>query len=294
MKPESDVSVRYPDYFKKANPFLRLANTESGNLGMNFDFMDNQVKYSKVKHWYQSGLLPNGLSFNDIWDGEKGTQMPFFTIMRHEENVTVHDGPWGPRPRVSLLFDYVSFERLYYNCVALTTLFDKVNDKIGTVIYLRHVGREAEEQLLSLIPDEMRAKVRAEWVQGEGAKHLFDVSKFSLAFNKSLFKDDYKINPQDPYGSMMDYLFMKSGRFTLDVIGKNYYPTSVDTPQYSLLKDASLFMSKEIVKGEGNRASYFPNISFIMVKGANNTVNYYTMFANRFFEYVNYFKTEGP
>jgi hypothetical protein len=295
VKPESDVAVRYPNYFKEANPYLEMANTGTSNFIMNFKFTSNQVKYSKVKHRHQMGLLPNGFSFDDIWDGEGGTQMPFFTIMRHEKNVSVHDGPWGPRQRVSQLFDYVSFERLYYNCVGLTTLFDNINDKIGTVLYLRDVGREVEEQLLSLIPDHLRAKVRAEWVQGEGAKHQFDVSKFSLKFNPELLKrPGFVMNENDPYGSMMDYLLLKSGRFSSKVISTNYYPMSNDTPQYAQLKAASLEMNREIVKGEFNRAHHFPNISYLMVKGAGSAVTYYTIVANRFYEYINYLPLKEP
>lgn len=296
VRPESDVSVRYPEFFKEANPHLAMANTGVSNTLMNFQFKSNQEKYSRVKYRHQLGLLPNGFSFDDIWDGEDGTQMPFFTIMRHEKTVSVHNGPWGPRPRVSLLFDYVSFERLYYNCVGLTTLFDNVTDKLGTVLYLRDVGREAEEQLLSLIPDNLRAKVRAEWVQGEGREHMFDVSKFSLKFNVENLKDrhpGYVVDPNDPYASMMDYLLLRSGVFTAEVVGTHYYPTSQDTDQYALLKDASQAMSKEVVKGEGNRVTHFPNVSYIVVRGTGGT-NYYTMIANRFYEYVNYLPIPPP
>jgi len=295
VKPESDVSVRYLDFFKHANQYLQMANTVFSNLMLNVSFKSNQEKYSQIKQKYQKALFPNGFTFNDIWDGENGTQMPFFTIMRHEENVSVHEGPWGPRPRVSLLLDYVSFERLYYNCVGLSTLFDNINDKIGTVLYLRDMGREAEEQLLSFIPEELREKVRAEWIQGEGRKHMYDASKFSLKFNRNLLNiSEFKIDSNDPYGSLMDYLLLKSGRFSKRVIGTNYYPTSQDTPQYAKLKALSIAMSKEEVKGEGNRATHFPNISYLIVKGENQSINYYTIIANRFYEYVNYLKLEEP
>lgn len=297
VKPESDVSVRYPDFFKHANPYLEMANTGSGNVTMNFRFKKNQEAYSQVKHNHQRGLLPNGFTFEDVWDGEAGQQMPFFTIMRHETTVTVHEGPWGPRPRVTLLFDYVSFERLYYNCVGLTTLFDKITDKLGTVLYLRDVGREAEEQLLSLIPNELRDKVRAEWVQGEGAKkeNMYDVSKFSLPFNRELLKiADYKIDAQNPYGSMMDYLLLKSGRFSRKVIGTNYYPTAIETAELSLLRETGNQMGREVVRGEGNRATHFPNISYLIVRNADGSVSYYTIIVNRFYEYVNHLPIPLP
>lgn len=292
IKPESDVAVRYPDFFKEANPFLQMANTGNGNLKMNFSFKENQEKYSAVKNKYQKALLPNGLSFEDIWDGEGETQMPFFTINRHEKNVTVYNGPWGPRHRVSLLWDYVTFERLYYNCVALPTLFDRVNDNVGTVLYLRDVGRELEEQMLSLIPDEMREVVRKEWIQGKGRDHLYDTSKFSLKFNPVIREQmrarGADFDPKNAFNSMIDFLLLKSGKFSNTIIGNHYYPTSVDKPQYALLKELSIFMSKVQNKGEGHQANYFPNISYIIVRGAGDTFTYYTMIANRFYEYINY------
>ncbi len=288
VKPESDVAVRYPDYFKYTNSYLGMTNVSLSNVVLQATYKSNQVAYSKVKQHFQQQLLPNGFSFDDIWDGEKGTQMPLFTINRHEKTVSVHDGAWGPQQRVSLLFDYVSFERLYYNCVALATLFDKIIDKMGTVFYLRDVGREVEEQMLSFVPEEYRQIVRKEWIQGEGAKHRYDDSRFALGFNQSLklFKD-FEIDPKRPFTSMMDYLLLKSGRYTKQIVGNNHYPISQGSEEYHKLKQASLFMSQEQVIGQGHRAHHFPNISYLIVKG-NSQVRYYTLIANRFYDYVNY------
>ena len=93
---------------------------------------------------------------------------------------------------------------------------------------------------------------------------------------------------------MMEYLLLKSGRFSHGTIGNNYYPTSVDTPQYSLLKAASLYMSNEVLADEGNRATHFPNVSYLMVRGSGSKVNYYTIIANRFYEYINYLPLSEP
>jgi len=294
VRPESDVAVQFPEYFKEANPYLEMTNTVSNNFLTHFRYKSNQEKFSLIKNKYQQLLLPYGFSFEDIWDGEGGTQTAFYTINRHEKNVSVHDGAWGPRQRVSLLWDYATFERLYYNCVALTTLHDNVNDKVGTVLYLRDVGREAEEQLLSLVPDEMRQVVRDEWIQGEGRKHMYDTSLFTMKFNPALLGQLQAVgmafDPKNAFASAMDYLLLKSGRFVAPLMD-NYYLNPMHAkakPQYAALKDASIFMSNQQVAGEGNRATHFPNVSYLIVRGEGDTFTYYTIAANRFYKYINY------
>lgn len=301
VKPESDVSVRYKDYFLEANSHLDMTNVSFSNILLNmnktvngFSFKANQERYSKVKQRYQKALLPNGFVFEDIWDGEQGTQMPMFTINRHEKTVSVHNGAWGPQQRISLLFDYSIFERLYYNCVALSTLHDMLFDKLGTVMYLRDVGREAEEQLLSFIPESYRENIRAEWIQGRGAQNRYDDSRFALKFNQELLKrEDFKIDANDPFISMMDYMLLKSGRFTKQIIGDNHYPISQGSPEYMKLKALSTEMSKKNASGQGSSAYYFPNVSYLIVKAQDSSVRYYTIVANRFYNYVNYLPLES-
>jgi len=301
VKPESDVSVRYKDYFLEANRYLDMTNVSDRNYLLNinktinpYSFKSNQEKYGKVKQRYQNALLPNGFVFEDIWDREKATQMPLYTINRHEKTVSVHEGAWGPQQRVSLLFDYVSFERLYYNCVALSTLYDKLVDKMGTVMYLRDVGREIEEQMLSFVPEEFRAKVRAEWIQGRGAEHRYDESRFALKFNTELMKiKDFVIDANRPFTSMMDYMIVKSGRFSSKIIGENHYPISTGTAEYMKLKALSIDMSQRAAAGSTSRAYNFPNVSYLLVKAQDGSVRYYTVIANRFYDYVNYLPLES-
>jgi len=301
VKPESDVSVRYKDYFLEANPYLAMTNVSNKNYLLNlnktanpYSFKSNQEKYSKVKQRYQKALLPNGFVFEDIWDGENATQMPLFTINRHEKTVSVHEGAWGPQQRVSLLFDYVSFERLYYNCVALSTLYDKLIDKMGTVMYLRDVGREIENQMLSFVPEEYREKILAEWIQGRGAENRYDDSRFTLKFNRELLKrDGFVIDPARPFTSMMDYMIVKSGRFSSKIIGENHYPTSTGSPEYLKLKNLSVYMSERANPGSTSRAYNFPNVSYLRVKAQDGSVRYYTIIANRFYDYINYLPLES-
>ncbi len=302
LKPESDVSVRYKNFFLEANPYLEMTNVSDRNYMLNinktanpFSFKSNQENYGKIKQRYQKALLPNGFVFEDIWDGEKGTQMPLYTINRHEKTVSVHEGAWGPQQRVSLLFDYVSFERLYYNCVALSTLYDKLVDKMGTVMYLRDVGREIENQMLSFVPEEYREQVLSEWIQGRGAKNRYNDSRFILPFNKELLKREaFTIDPSRPFLSMMDYMIVKSGRFTNQIIGPNHYPISTGSSEYLKLKALSNYMSQRADSAAiPSQAYYFPNVSYILVKAQNGTVRYYTMIANRFYDYVNYLPLES-
>lgn len=288
LKPESDVTVQIPDFFKYANPYLGMTNVSFSNVLLQAEYKSNQVAYSKIKQHYQQHLFPKGLAFEDIWNGEQGTQMPLFTITHHEKTASVHDGAFGPQQRVSLLFDYATFERLYYNCVALTTLFDKITDKMGTVWYLRDVGREVEEQMLSFIPEDLRETVRAEWIQGEGTRNRYDDSRFALPFNENLLaRKDLSVDPKRPFESMMDYMLLKSGRFTQQIVGNNHYPISKGSNEYYKFKALSEYMSQEIVAGEGHRAQHFPNISYIAVEGPSG-VHYYTVVANRYYDYVNY------
>jgi hypothetical protein len=288
LKPESDVTVQFSNFFKSANSYLDMTNVSLSNIYLQSQFQKNQVEFSKVKQRYQGTLRPNGFMIDDIWDGEQGTQMPLFTVNRHEKTVSVHDGAWGPMQKVTLLFDFASFERLYYNCVALTTLFDAMKDKMGTVFYLRDMGREIEEQMLSFLPEQYRNSVRAEWIQGLGAQNRYDDSRFILPFNKNLNQlSGFTIDPKQPFASLMNFILLKSGRFSKEIVGKNHYPSSQGTEEYQKLKTAGIFMSQKQDQELGHRAHYFPNVSYLIVK-AQKDLRYYTLVANRYYKYVNY------
>jgi hypothetical protein len=306
IKPESDVAVRYPEFFEEAKTHLDMANVGASNgttnLAMNFSFKKQQIEYGKIKRKYQNALLPNGLTFDDVWDGENETETAFFTLMRHEGTVSIHNGAWGPMQRVSLLFDYVTFERMYYNCVGLSSLFDNINDKIGTVLYLRDVGRELEEQFLSLIPDEARQKIRNDWIQGAGAKssNLYDATSFALPYNyKQMTKFGNYYDRNSPYYSTLFALLTQSGRFTEKSVSKYFYPTSVDSDEMKKLKEATKILSQKsnaasIDGSPGNPAHHFPTVSYIMIKNSDGSNHYYTVVVSRFYEYINYLPLTPP
>ena len=160
LKPESDPSAIDP---KLGRPnWEHLVPGDAAIVSREWQYLSSYEKQLRR-------LRPGGLSIQDIWvgDGVEG-QHPWLTLLRHDKNATVHRGAVGGRPETLWLLNYANLERLYYNLVVAFKPWGHAGHKMEAWKYMGFVRAEAEDLVVSLLPEVYRVPVRDAWTTGFG------------------------------------------------------------------------------------------------------------------------------
>lgn len=105
----------------------------------------------------------NGLTLNDIWDGDGHNTNAVLTIMRHDNNAAVFKGAVGDITKTAFVLDYSTFERLVYNLVVNFDVFGNVGHQLLSRIYMDIIRMDAEDAYLNFLPEYSRIKLKSEW-----------------------------------------------------------------------------------------------------------------------------------
>lgn len=114
-----------------------------------------------------------GLTLDDLWQGEalrpgemEHNRNAWLSITRHDISTTVQYGIRGGMPQSSWILTYANFERLYYNLVVNFKYWGSALHKVGTWRSMSHERMDGEDLFLSLLPPDVRNKVRIDWSGG--------------------------------------------------------------------------------------------------------------------------------
>jgi len=187
IDPKHDVSV--------LNPKLGL---ETWNTFMNRSILDNDA-YEAAYGAALAKLRPKGYTIDAIWNGDGENPNAWLTVLRHETNVSVMKGRQGGIPRTQWLMDYSGFERIYYDTVANFQYWSGDIPKLSTLVFFNYLRQEFEDNVLLLLPENERGKIRAQWTQGIGEIGL-DVMPFAGADQPT----QVETSKQDPLLSLID------------------------------------------------------------------------------------------
>ncbi|MFC1747959.1 fatty acid cis/trans isomerase [Pseudomonadota bacterium] len=222
MAPDSDISVNVPGFFDMTSGSKdKNGDVPLGELLMVPAFNPNQYAfpyfYSARQHEYEryhAELLakhfPDGFSEKDIWDGVNESAFnetshnrnALLTIYRHDLSVSVHEGRMGNVPKTAWVIDYPVFERTYYNLVAAFDVYGSMVHKLRARVYMERLRREAEDNFLTFLPQEMRMPVRKSWYQRDESKDDDETTIVVDRERKTFYPEKLKTQVQATYADV--------------------------------------------------------------------------------------------
>jgi hypothetical protein len=156
LKPDSDPSAADP----------KLGNTDYSHLDPNTSSGSANASFTSLFEARMKELKPNGLTEQDLWDGDKTDKNAWITVFRHGKSASAHYGPLGQMPETLWVLDYANFERLYYDLVVLFKVWSKATDQIGTWRTMSNVRAHGEDLFLMFMPEDQRDALRLQFTPG--------------------------------------------------------------------------------------------------------------------------------
>ena len=171
LDPKSDLSVTDPSYLQAAAPLLDLpVSAIGGDLKERASkfLSEGPAEYLRFrdKRYNSAPSHADGLTYDDIWDGDGTNTSARLTIYRHFDNASVVTGFAGAVPETAWVIDFPLFERIYYDLVAGFDVFGSVEHQLTTRLYMDGLRREGETIFLSFLPPDVRKPLHDEWYHG--------------------------------------------------------------------------------------------------------------------------------
>ncbi|WP_105189497.1 fatty acid cis/trans isomerase [Pseudoalteromonas sp. T1lg48] len=137
-----------------------------------------QSEFLEAKAALANEVFADGqhLTADILWQGEGHNDNAALTIFRHFNSATVVKGWVGEAPKTAWVLDYSLFERIHYLLVAGFDVYGNVGHQLLTRLYMDFLRMEGEDNFLSLLPAEARAKLRAHWYR-RSPKNLVEFLK---------------------------------------------------------------------------------------------------------------------
>jgi len=219
----------------------------------------------------------NGTGLDEIWNGDQVNPNAVLTVFRHGENAKVLKGPVGDSSKTAFLLDYALFEKLAYDLVINFDVYGTMGHQLLTRIYMDLIRMEAENNFLSLLPQETRSKTKASWYQG-----LLSTGKLVLLSEYDFPRNSISIAYDQSQGSSQNQLYQKIlfHRLNPTVRGPddsiNWHQLKVNSPANRA--EASL---RRIAQLRGEKTRFLPELSYIIVSKQGKKTEVYTLIHNR-------------
>lgn len=169
--PAQEQYVSNEDHRRKATPLLGLPGEKSHILDLGSEWLKYQNKrnrYRDLRTRQYHRAFNQGLSLNNIWDGDGHNNNAFLTVFRHHNSASVERGWWGRNPKTLWLMDYPLFERTYYELVVNFNVFGSVSHQAQTRLYFDLIRNGGETNFLQLLPPQQRKAIYHDWYAGSG------------------------------------------------------------------------------------------------------------------------------
>ena len=294
LDPESDETIRHPEFLVEQADNLRLPTERGSNMSVLETFTnkyrERYAKFYEAKDALYNRVAPAGLGLEGIWRGNTAEDAPFLTIYRHFDSASVVRGAVGDFPRTLWVIDYSQFERIYYALVAGFDVFGNVSHQANVRRYMDYLRIEGEVNFINFLPPEERAPLLSSWYLGDGVfEDTEDHNVISARPSRVPYTTD---DPKRELVEMVvnDHLLPET-RIAFDPV--NYHAAGVETP-----------MPAQFVTGEdvlnGFRALNAPgtgfirhitsseaNVLLVRVRGWDGPFESFTIVINRWHDNVN-------
>ncbi|TCI01982.1 9-hexadecenoic acid cis-trans isomerase [Corallincola luteus] len=262
-----------PDLMKSAR-LSQFINEQAVNLDLPAEKdtvvlpLSNWLNYShaerrflKAKSEFMNKVFQDGehLTPNLIWDGDGVNQNASLTIIRHFDSASVMQGLVGKPPKTAWIIDYTLLERIHYLLTAGFDVYGNFGHQLLTRMYMDFLRMEGESNFLTLLPEESRSKALQSWYQG-ASKELNDYLDTGVGQFHQPTAIRYRT--EDPKAELYDLLKQRLAK----VLPDNY---EVDSSQ--LTETSKALLKKLEVNISGDRATLFPELTFIMIEQTDPT-----------------------
>ena len=294
LDPESDETVRHPEFLVDQADNLRLPTERGSNMSVLETFTDKYreryAKFYEAKDALYNRVAPEGLGIEGIWSGNTAEDAPFLTIYRQFDSASVVRGAVADFPRTLWVIDYSQFERIYYALVAGFDVFGNVSHQANVRRYMDYLRLEGEVNFLSFLPPADRAPLLRSWYLGDG---VFEDTEDHNVISARPTRVPYTTD--DPKRELVELVvndhLLPQTRIAFDPV--NYHAAGEETP-----------LPERFVTGEdvlnGFRALNAPgtgfirhvtssevNLLFVRVRGWDGPFESFTIVINRWHDNVN-------
>ena len=256
-------------------------------FSLNKELVKKRNDFRQAKQAFLKKHRPNGLTLNDIWNGEQTNDNAMLTILRHDQSSRVVKGAFGDISKTVFVVDYSILERLVYNLVVNFDVYGNVGHQYLTRIYMDLIRMEAENNFLDFLPTEHRAILKNSWYQGAFTQLKLDLYKeteFSpipagIAFTESNVNAEPNLTAAESSKAFLLKKiilqhFSKKVRGPIDNLNwKKLTETTLNT-----LTEKTL---SQITSTTGSFNEYFPDLSILFITKDDQIQSAYSIVHNK-------------
>ncbi|MGB2078419.1 MAG: fatty acid cis/trans isomerase [Vibrio sp.] len=268
VDPQSVAQPEVKSFYAAQRENLRLPK-EKSNFVPTYQWVSysaRQAKYLDAKSVAMNTWFENSdhLTEKLIWDGNHTNPNAALTVFRHYDSASVVKGLVGKPPRTAWVIDYALLERIQYLLVDGFDVFGNYGHQLMTRLFMDFLRMEGEQNFLSLLPIKERHAVMESWYQNPPLQLKSflkrDVAKFDQPTNIDFKTDDHQTE-------------------LYQILSQRLDPILDDTYEvkHTALSAEDERTLKKIGDIEGLKASYFPEISIIMIEGKQPKPQVFTL-----------------
>lgn len=291
--PDSDETVRHPEFLLEQAGNLRLPTEEGSDDRLRSTFSDRYreryAAFYKAKLALYADLVPEGQGIEAIWRGRKASDAPLLSIYRHFDSASVHKGVLGGLPKTLWVIDYSQFERIYYALVAGFDVFGNLSHQVNVRRYMDYLRLEGELNFVHFMPREARVPMIRSWYLGEGA--LEDTNSQELLTDRATKVEFVTDDPKREFVErIVNGHLLESVGIAFDPV--NYLPEGREVPMPSSFETPEKIL-------DGFRALTAPgtalirhltstevNVLFVRIRGYEGSDRFISVVINRWHDNV--------
>lgn len=307
LKPDSDVTVKNPDFFTKAGENLAVPAVD-GNKWKLLPKRRLEARLIKKKHFDEN--MTSGFALSDIWDGDGENPNAVLTVHRHDDSASVLKGAIGESPKTMWLVDYPILEDIYYNLVGTYDVFAPIVHSVKSRLHMDASRFNSQDLFLGLLPKELRMNMRAQFTQDSvktakvpsckvlgrelcafysksaGTMRDFVYPYAGPEIDSKITVTDKKHPQADVARQILAHLPEKVTRFTNETINKKTDEERESVDQYLSRSDLTIKDAEKIFATfagkKGLFASELPELSYVQVFDLqSSSFQWYSLIHNR-------------
>jgi len=269
--PDADLSVTDPAYLERVQPYLVLTREEGRlvTLGPDWEYRKHERnEYIRLRGKYYREYQPEGVSLDDIWDGEGTNTNAALTVFRHFDNASVVKGFVGAVPKTLWVMDYPMLERTYYELVVNFNVFGTAAHQAETRLYFDLIRSGGENNFVHFMPPEVRSAMRNAWYQGSEAQ--LKIKNSHVIVNEDL-PVQIAYRTSDPKAEFVSLIAarLKSAAGPADALNRCTQPpcyrSDASTAERQAETSLQSLASKPVSLDAMGFIDFMPDVSFIRV-----------------------------
>lgn len=298
LKPESGFLTKDNTVDTKTLELLILPGAWGSDVLLKESFVlmnsigEKREEYRRKKKDWLKKNIPQGHTYDDLWDGGKTNDNAVLTVFRHDNNAVVSKGLAGDLSRSVFVLDYSLLERLVYNLVVNFDVFGNVGHQYLTRLYMDYIRMEAEENYLLFLPKDQRLPLRQSWYKG-----LFTEAMMKYMF-PLLIQDlpagiTYK-NPERAPAEFFEHVYYETMsplvRGAVDPI--NWKQITIKNSSLSQTENALREIASVRPQGRMRFPNFFPESAYLIINRKKES-DVYSLIRNREHENISWILGES-